>query len=428
VRSPLRILLPAGVLLLTAQVPPGDRLAATLGCGACHAGIAAPTSAGAIVARDPAVLLAWLLDPPRGDPGEARMPSFRLTEGEAAALTLAIADGRPGSDGGDARRFRDIIRAHPEATTEAGARIRAALNCDACHGGEVSVVAPPLADVVRRVRPEWLRAFLARPHDVRPLGWLPGTGTRMPDFRLTGEEIDSLTTWFARIGGGASAAVSETVGGARASSAAAAPSTRAAATTLTLMRERWGCMGCHAWNGEGGRIGPDLARTGARLRPEEVDAIVADPDRVLASGIMPRPPLNARDRARIVALLTSADGTGSPSPPLSLLTHATVAPPPSGETTSSYMKRCSSCHGIGGNGDGWNAVYLRSTPTPHANADSMRVRTDDRLYDGIHAGGRILGGSGDMPAFGGSLDVADVRALVAYLRTLCNCAGPSWSR
>jgi mono/diheme cytochrome c family protein len=194
------------------------------------------------------------------------------------------------------------------------------------------------------------------------------------------------------------------------------------------MRERWGCMGCHAWNGEGGRIGPDLARTGARLRPEEIDAIVADPDRVLASGIMPRPPLNARDRARIVALLTSAGGTDSPSPPLSLLTHATVAPPPSGETTSSYMKRCSSCHGISGNGDGWNAVYLRSTPTPHANADSMRVRTDDRLYDGIHAGGRILGGSGDMPAFGGSLEDAEVRALVAYLRTLCNCAGPSWSR
>jgi mono/diheme cytochrome c family protein len=33
-----------------------------------------------------------------------------------------------------------------------------------------------------------------------------------------------------------------------------------------------------------------------------------------------------------------------------------------------------------------------------------------------------------MPAFGGSLGTPDIRALVAYIRTLCKCQGPQWSR
>jgi len=33
-----------------------------------------------------------------------------------------------------------------------------------------------------------------------------------------------------------------------------------------------------------------------------------------------------------------------------------------------------------------------------------------------------------MPAFGGALGTAEIRALVGYIRTLCQCQGPEWSR
>ena len=58
----------------------------------------------------------------------------------------------------------------------------------------------------------------------------------------------------------------------------------------------------------------------------------------------------------------------------------------------------------------------------------MSPRPDDTLYDGIHAGGWILGKSHRMPGFGASLDDDQIRSLVAYIRTLCDCQGPAWSR
>lgn len=400
-----------------AAVPSGDILAGTLGCGGCHAGVAPPANAGPLAAQDPAALFAYLLDPPRPAEGEARMPSFRLDEGEAAALALALASGDPGSEGGDVRRFRAARDAQPAATAEAGARIRDALQCDVCHGGAPAAAAPPLTDAARRLKRDWLQAYLAQPHDVRPFGWQPGAGTRMPDFRLSATEIDTLVAWLDRLSGAQ-----------HAGEAPPAPSGHTAATTETLLRERWGCMGCHAWNGAGGRIGPDLARTGARLQPAHVRAILADPGRALASGIMPRPQLPGRDLDRIAALLTNHAPPDSLPTPLSRLANRT-APVPAGEdAVALYGRLCSACHGPAGGGDGWNAPYLRGRPTPHANADTLRVRTDDRLYDGIHAGGRILGGSGDMPAFGGSLEDERIRALVSHLRTLCACEGPAWSR
>jgi hypothetical protein len=33
-----------------------------------------------------------------------------------------------------------------------------------------------------------------------------------------------------------------------------------------------------------------------------------------------------------------------------------------------------------------------------------------------------------MPGFGGVLEPAGIRSLVAHIRTLCSCEGPAWSR
>ena len=47
--------------------------------------------------------------------------------------------------------------------------------------------------------------------------------------------------------------------------------------------------------------------------------------------------------------------------------------------------------------------------------------------DGISAGGFVLDRSNLMPAFGELLSPAQIRALVAHIRTLCACEGPPWS-
>jgi mono/diheme cytochrome c family protein len=57
----------------------------------------------------------------------------------------------------------------------------------------------------------------------------------------------------------------------------------------------------------------------------------------------------------------------------------------------------------------------------------MSRRPDDALFDAIAAGGLVMNRSNRMPAFGETLTREEIRSLVRYLRTLCRCAGPSWS-
>jgi mono/diheme cytochrome c family protein len=345
------------------------------------------------------------------------MPDFRLTEAEAAALALDLAGARPGSGGGDADRFQKVVRQHPDADAAAGARVRAALRCDGCHGDpSATSAAPPLAGVADHLDRAWLMAFLRQPRAVRPFGWLPGTGTRMPDFRLSQAEADSLVSWLE------DRVTNRWTDTARPESL----STTQARRTETLIRERWGCLGCHALRGEGGRIGPDLAAAATRLRPGYLRAIIEDPASAAPASMMPRSLLQPRDIDRIVAFLGHMEDTLAAGVDLSVLDHQPIRIAGSGATL--YESHCAACHGQDGGGDGFNARYLRTEPAIHADSATMSQRPDDTLYDGIHAGARILAGSAEMPAFGASLSPDEIRALVRHIRVLCRCAGPSWSR
>ena len=93
-----------------------------------------------------------------------------------------------------------------------------------------------------------------------------------------------------------------------------------------------------------------------------------------------------------------------------------------------YGLWCSSCHGATGKGDGPNAKHLPVPPARHADAKTTAQRSDDALFDTIVGGGGIMNRSPRMPAFGESLSVSEVRSLVRYIRVLCQCEGPAWSR
>jgi cytochrome c oxidase cbb3-type subunit III len=195
-----------------------------------------------------------------------------------------------------------------------------------------------------------------------------------------------------------------------------------------LLRTKLPCLGCHELNGEGGRIGPSLTTVADRRDTAYIRAIIEDPQRVVPSSAMPKTLMPAATRDLVVRYLTGNALTGTT--PATAAAQSILTHPPSAGTRPSfilYQQWCASCHGQNGGGDGPNAKYLPVPPAIHSSAPRMSARSDDALFDAIAGGGAVMGKSVRMPAFGATLAPAEIRALVAYIRTLCACRGPAWS-
>ncbi len=191
----------------------------------------------------------------------------------------------------------------------------------------------------------------------------------------------------------------------------------------TLLHTQLACLGCHELNGDGGRIAPSLSDVGKRRSARYIQAMVVDPRAAHPGVPMPQPQLAAPVRDLIARYLTSG-ATGADFPTMAAPQVAPATP----NGAALYAKWCASCHGAAGKGDGENAKHLPVPPARHADAAAMSRRSDDALYDVIAVGGAPYGRSARMPAFGETLTVAEIRALVGQIRSLCNCQGPAWAR
>lgn len=198
----------------------------------------------------------------------------------------------------------------------------------------------------------------------------------------------------------------------------------ARAKAAALLRDHLPCLGCHELGGEGGRVGPSLSRLRGVRTADVVLRMMRDPERQVSGTVMPRSLADSATHDLIARYLVEREPT-TPAGPV-----VARPPDPTGESTAAarYARSCAPCHGAGGQGDGPNAPFLPVAPTRHADATYMSARPDDALYDAIAAGGAVMGRSPRMPAFGGSLTPAEIRGLVRYLRVLCRCQGPDWSR
>jgi mono/diheme cytochrome c family protein len=187
-----------------------------------------------------------------------------------------------------------------------------------------------------------------------------------------------------------------------------------------LLRDKHSCLGCHQLKGEGGQLGPRLDDVRTRRDAAYIATMVSDPQHTKAGAAMPRVRMPASERVLIVRYLG-----GDPTKIVEAPTPATA---PAADGKVLYAQWCAGCHGATGKGDGPNAKALPVPPANHTNAAAMSARSDDALFDTIEAGGAIMNRHHRMPAFGGTLRTSEIRALVRYIRGLCRCEGPSWSR
>ena len=197
-----------------------------------------------------------------------------------------------------------------------------------------------------------------------------------------------------------------------------------------LLATRLPCFGCHAMDGEGGRVGPDLSAVGARLTREEIFRRVADPEGVQAGSLMPGVSMPEPWRELVVDYLAERGASPSRLPGTNTRTELRRAAPAAvraADGAALYGRLCASCHGATGGGDGPNAEFLPVRPTAHSDAALLSERTDDQLFDTIHRGGYVMNRHPFMPSYGETLNALQIRSLVAQIRRLCGCSGPSWS-
>jgi mono/diheme cytochrome c family protein len=202
----------------------------------------------------------------------------------------------------------------------------------------------------------------------------------------------------------------------------------ARAKAEALLRDRLPCLGCHRLNGEGGAIGPDLTGVAGRRAASFIYSMITNPQASWPGTVMPRTPMPDA-WARLVASYLS-DGTQPAGPGGDTSSVAAGTPPLAAlaQPAPLYARACAPCHGERGGGDGFNATHLPVKPTVHADSAYMSTRPDDTLFDGIAGGGYILNRSHRMPAYGLTLTRGQIAGLVSYLRVLCRCQGPDWSR
>lgn len=137
--------------------------------------------------------------------------------------------------------------------------------------------------------------------------------------------------------------------------------------------------------------------------------------------------------AALTALLATAAIAATDPVPAA----APTPPPPGRETVADpdrdrkpslawgnelYTHYCTPCHGIKGDGNGFNAPRLLVKPANHTDSQFMSERDDLKLFDTINLGGVEVAKSTLMPPWGAALGNDNkIKSLIMKLRDLCSC-------
>ena len=210
-----------------------------------------------------------------------------------------------------------------------GRALMADRNCAACHevpGHDAAEVRSPRLDgLPLKVSPAWLRGWLAKPKSYLPK-------SRMGDFRLAEKDVEALTAFLLK----------------PRATPPLDPVDWSKADT-----ERGGdvfrgsrCVTCHAVNGRGGTLGPELTHVGAKVSREWLYSWIRDPHRFQPKTLMPRFRFTDEQARDLAAYLAEEYGEAPEG------FDASAAPPSAAladEGRGVFEKRgCYSCHELEG--------------------------------------------------------------------------------
>ncbi len=82
-----------------------------------------------------------------------------------------------------------------------------------------------------------------------------------------------------------------------------------------------------------------------------------------------------------------------------------------------FVHYCAHCHGLSGDGDGFNAEYLDKEPAELSDEKFQSKKTNHQIFRTIKKGGVGVRKSHLMPAFGNTLSESEIWSLVAYIRS-----------
>jgi cytochrome c2 len=302
-------------------------------CGTCHLGIDDPAFAGAPApfAAHPG---AWLSTHPTN-----RFGCTTCHDGEGPATDYANAAHQPQPFVSRPMRPLETIEANCGVCHRAlapadaprlaeGRRLIVQYGCFSCHeipGFEgLSFRGPGLDSIGYKVRPEWLSVWLQDPK-----AYLPQA--KMGNFRLSSDEIGSLRAFL--LSQRAQLPLDSTgVDWKKADSAAG----RALFGELR-------CVSCHAVNGRGGTMGPELTRVGDKVRRDWLFSYLKDPHRVQSDTPMLQYRLTDDQLRDVTAFLLeeySSAGMQADPPPAAYQDARVIA------TGRAIFERrgCASCH------------------------------------------------------------------------------------
>jgi mono/diheme cytochrome c family protein len=110
----------------------------------------------------------------------------------------------------------------------------------------------------------------------------------------------------------------------------------------------------------------------------------------------------------------------APAPAPSAPAETASATPDPARGKVQFENFCVSCHGPRGEGDGPVGVTLNPRPARLGDRAYMSGKTDDYLFQVIKNGGASVGRSPLMAPWGGSLSDAQIRDVIAYVRSLAH--------
>ena len=312
------------------------------------------------------------------------------------------------------KELSKVQKKFPEISSADGRKIFLSQNCISCHtmDSETSWFsshnAPDLSGQALRTKKEWLLSYLQNPKPIRPNGYFPGTGSRMPNYSLDEEEVDSIIEW---IGDFSQKTVIKEISNFQTSK------------VTNLLNNQLSCLGCHQLNGKGGKVGPDLSNAGNRLSDGYIKMALEKPHIVMPESIMPKQVINKKTTQLLQSFLkmqkdSNASGQAN---------YFNLVENQPYEVDELYVANCSVCHGLSGAGDGYNAKYLPVPPGNLSDSETISQRADDTLYETLYVGGRIMKKHHFMPSWGLKLSHEEIAYLVNKIRKLCDCDSPEWS-